>query len=180
MIKANPFIQHIPVLLMGSEAYEGTIATALENGVADDYLNKPFQSLLVLTKLRAVLQRTEARFQEGPHVVRVHDLIIHPGKRQVLVGRKAIDLPPLPFQLLYTLASDPGRTFSRDSLAYSLGYQRTPSSHNRIRLQMSVLRAQLGNAGGYIETVKNVGYYMVKDPNAGRPKPVLVTASPGG
>ncbi len=119
--------------------------TGLELG-ADDYVTKPFGILELLARTKALLRRVE---QSQPHALVVQEeivckeLVINAKKRKASIQGQRLELTPKEFDLLLLLASNPGKTFSRNDLleqvwgvAFS-GYEHTITSHiNRLRIKI--------------------------------------------
>ena len=141
---------------------------ALEIG-ADDYIQKPFSLRELQARIKAVLRRTGKASTAAGLLDRAEDttvlhrggLVIHPEKHAVSVDGMPLELTRTEFALLWKLAANPGRVFSRGHLleealgdAYA-GFERTIDSHIRN------LRRKLGDdpaAPAYIGTVYGVGY----------------------
>lgn len=148
-----------PIIMLTAREEETDELIGLELG-ADDYLTKPFSPRVVVARVRALLRRTKAGPAE-PSVLRVADLEIQPDAHRVTRQGEPVDLTPTEFQLLVTLASQPGRVFTRLQLleqiqghAYA-GYERTIDAH------IKNLRSKLEpdpKHPRYIETVFGVGY----------------------
>lgn len=148
-----------PVIMLTARVEEMDELIGLELG-ADDYITKPFSPRVVVARVRALLRRAEGGPVES-HVLRVMDLEIDQDAHSVKRGGQLIELTPTEFNLLVTLASQPGRAFSRLQLleasqgaAYE-GYERTIDAH------IKNLRAKLEldpKNPDYIQTVFGIGY----------------------
>jgi DNA-binding response OmpR family regulator len=148
-----------PVIMLTARVEEMDELIGLELG-ADDYITKPFSPRVVVARVRALLRRAEGGPVES-RVLRVMDLEIDQDAHSVKRGGQLIELTPTEFNLLVTLASQPGRAFSRLQLleasqgaAYE-GYERTIDAH------IKNLRAKLEpdpKNPDYIETVFGIGY----------------------
>ncbi len=159
-LKRHPLTERVPIIVVGPANDQDCAAAALEQG-ADDYLTKPLQPTIALAKLRALLRRTEESVDRAPRVIRIHDLFIDGDRGRVVLGdRTTIDLTPIPFRLLFALASQPGRLFTQEELAGTLAYSPLQNNEHKLRFHISALRAGLGPAGRYIETVTQCGYRM--------------------
>ena len=130
-----------PVLMLTSKSEEIDKVLGLELG-ADDYLTKPFSIREFVARVKAIFRRVELFKQtekEGEDV-NFRDVVIEISTRKVLINNKRIDLTPKEFDLLYLLASHPGRVYSRENLLIIIwgyqhkGYEHTVNSHiNRLR-----------------------------------------------
>ena len=103
----------VPILIVTARGSESDKLLGLEIG-ADDYVTKPFSTAELVARVRALLRRSSGAVAE--HVLEFRDLRIDPGKRAVERAGTAVPLTTLEFDLLYFLASRPGRVFSREAL----------------------------------------------------------------
>jgi two-component system phosphate regulon response regulator PhoB len=85
-------------------------------------------------------------------------LVIHPGRHEVLLGGKPVDLTAAEFKLLHYLASRPGWVFTRSQIVNAIKGQDYPVTDRSVDVAVVNLRKKLGPAGEYIETVRGVGY----------------------
>ena len=107
-LRADPRTRALPVLILTARGEEADIVAGLETG-ADDYVTKPFSPKVLAARVRSVLRRrAEVPGGEGD-VLRVRDLVIHPGRHAVLAGDRPIDLTATEFRLLHFLARRPPR-----------------------------------------------------------------------
>jgi DNA-binding response OmpR family regulator len=106
----------VPVIVLTARDEETDKILGLELG-ADDYITKPFSPKELVARVRAVLRRTEAS-QESARgdVLQAGDLRIDLARHQVLAGGREVDLTATEFQLLATMARQPGRVFTRAQL----------------------------------------------------------------
>ena len=88
----------------------------------------------------------------------IHDLEIHPGRRQVLFRKKPVELTNMEFQVLHFLARKPGWVFSRYQIVEGVRGDDYPVTDRAIDVMIVGLRKKLGEAGAYVETVRGVGY----------------------
>jgi two-component system OmpR family response regulator len=151
----------VPIIMLTARDETTDKIVGLELG-ADDYVTKPFDPKEVVSRIRAVLRRTEAR-AAPKDVLKVADLSLDTGKRMVYRGEQAIELTSLEFELLRALAESPGRVLSRMQLldrtqgdAY-LGYERTVDSH--IKNLRKKIEPDPENPR-YIITVYGAGYKL--------------------
>jgi DNA-binding response OmpR family regulator len=148
-----------PILMLTARSDEIDRVLGLEVG-ADDYLTKPFSIRELLARVRAMFRRIEL-LREAPSDMEptVHEeLVVDPLSRTATVRDEPLELTPKEFDLLYLLATQAGRAFSRDYLMEKVwgydagGFDRTVDTH------VLRLRRKLGSLGERIETVWGVGY----------------------
>jgi two-component system, OmpR family, alkaline phosphatase synthesis response regulator PhoP len=156
-LKGDPKTSHIPIVMLTAKSEEADVVTGLELG-ADDYITKPFSPRVLLARLRSVLRRRGQQDREDPTAIRVHDLVIHPGRHEVRVGGEPIDLTFTEFRLLHFLAKKPGWAFSRAQIVDAVKGEDYPVTERSVDVQVVGLRKKLGSLGSYIETVRGVGY----------------------
>jgi DNA-binding response OmpR family regulator len=133
---------------------------------ADDYITKPFSPREVVARVKAVLRRVERSPETSKETIKIDDLEIDPDAYTVRQAGQELELTPTEFSLLMTMATQPGRAFSRlqlleaiQGIAYE-GYERSIDAH------IKNLRAKLGDDSKkprYVETVFGIGYRFKKD-----------------
>ncbi|MFH1985098.1 MAG: response regulator transcription factor [Pseudomonadota bacterium] len=157
-LKADDKYRHVPIIMLSAKGEEADIVTGLELG-ADDYMTKPFSPRILIARTKAVLRRKIAPAEDAQSVVQIHDLIIHPGRRQVTMAGEPIDLTYTEFQVLYYLAKRPGWVFTRTQIVDAVRGDDYPVTDRSVDVQIVGLRKKMGTRGGaYIETVRGVGY----------------------
>jgi two-component system alkaline phosphatase synthesis response regulator PhoP len=108
--------------------------------------------------VRAVLRRGVSEVPEDESVLKVHNLLIHPGRREVLVNDEQVKLTFTEFGILNYLARRPGWVFTRSQIVDAVRGDDYPVTDRSVDVQIVGLRKKLGPAGKYIETVRGVGY----------------------
>ncbi|MGD8368151.1 MAG: response regulator transcription factor [Desulfobacterales bacterium] len=156
-LKKNARTQQIPIVMLTAKGEEADIVAGLEIG-SDDYVTKPFSPRVLTARVRAVLRRRSAAATEESSVLEVHDLVIHPGRRSVSVQGDPVQLTFTEFQVLYFLARRPGWVFTRSQIVDAVRGDDYPVTDRSVDVQIVGLRKKLGSCGGYIETVRGVGY----------------------
>lgn len=151
-----------PILMLTSKSEEMDKVLGLEFG-ADDYLTKPFSLREFIARVKAIFRRMDSLSKEKDDKKDIihNELFIDITNRKVLLDEKRIDLTQKEFELLYLMASHPGRTYTRENLLniiwgtqYS-GYEHTVNSHiNRLR---SKIEKDVSNPK-FILTSWGVGY----------------------
>ena len=134
-----------PVMMLTCRGEESDKVLALELG-ADDYLTKPFGILELLARTRALLRRSDMNYinnQQPANEIIYKDLQIDKNKRKASLKNKRLDLTAKEFDLLLLLASNPGKTFTREELLSNIwgltfaGYEHTITAHiNRLRIKI--------------------------------------------
>jgi two-component system phosphate regulon response regulator PhoB len=144
--------------MLTAKTEEADVVSGLELG-ADDYITKPFSPRVLLARLRAVLRRQDKpAVDDDPTTIRVHELVIHPGRHEVLLRGQPVDLTFTEFRLLQFLARKPGWAYSRSQIVDAVKGEDYPVTERSVDVQVAGLRKKLGELGGYIETVRGVGY----------------------
>jgi len=156
-LKSDSKTAHIPVVMLTAKGEESDIVAGLELG-ADDYITKPFSPKVLIARVRAVLRRRATGARAESETIRVRDLVIHPGRHEVLVGGKPIDLTATEFRVLHFLARSPGWVFTRYQIVDAVHGEDYPVTDRSVDVQVFGLRKKLGPAGKHIETVRGVGY----------------------
>lgn len=157
MLKGNSETQGIPVIIVTAKGEESDIVVGLELG-ADDYVVKPFSPKELTARVRAVLRRLQAAPVDDSTELRIRDLVIRPGRHEVIIHGTPLNLTVTEFRLLHFLARRPGWVFTRYQIVDALHGSDYPVTDRSIDVQIAGLRKKLGNAGTYIETVRGVGY----------------------
>lgn len=144
-----------PVVMLTAKAAERDEILGLEAG-ADDYLPKPISPRLFVSRVKAMLRRTERADATTAAVLRAHDLLIDRERYVVDREEETFRLPRKEFELLYFLASHPGRVFSREELLDSVWGTDVYVVDRTVDVHVRKIREKIGSE--YIETVKGVGY----------------------
>lgn len=158
-LKKDSEYQLIPIIMLTAKGEESDIVTGLELG-ADDYIPKPFSPKVLIARVKAVLRRKDITREQptDSEVVKIHEIVIHPGRHEVKVDGKMVDLTYTEFSLLYFLAKRPAWVFTRYQIVDALRGEDYPVTERAVDVQIVGLRKKLGKAGKYIETVRGVGY----------------------
>jgi DNA-binding response OmpR family regulator len=150
-----------PVLMLTARTEEADKVAGFAVG-ADDYLTKPFSLRELAARVSAILRRMErmrGQLQEGP--IERHGLSIDPQRRLVTVDGAEIALTPLEFEILLTLAREPGVVMARDTLMDRVWGYRDYAGGRVVDSHVARIRRKLGEDGNdprFIRTVHGVGY----------------------
>jgi two-component system phosphate regulon response regulator PhoB len=156
-LKANEKTNSISIVMLTAKGEEADIVAGLELG-ADDYITKPFSTRVLLARIRTVLRRKSAAATTDEGVLKIHNLVIHPGKHQVLVDGNEVELTRTEFSLIHFLAKRKGWVFTRNQIIDVVQGEDYPVTDRSVDVQIVGLRKKLGAAGEYIETIRGVGY----------------------
>jgi two-component system alkaline phosphatase synthesis response regulator PhoP len=149
-----------PIIMLTARDEDIDKILGLELG-ADDYLTKPFNPRELIARVKAILRRSDNRKQSDSAPIHRGDLTIIPASREARIASRTLDLRTQEFDLLLTLAEQPGRVFSREQLlqlAWGFdfyGQTRTVDVH------IAHLRKKLEGGSVKIETVTGVGYKLI-------------------
>jgi two-component system alkaline phosphatase synthesis response regulator PhoP len=157
-LKYESATREIPVIMVTAKSEESDVVLGLEVG-ADDYLTKPFGPRELVARVRAVLRRGKIQLddEEQPRVI-FDRLSIDPSRHEVVCDGKPLDLTATEFRLLYFLASNPGRVFSRQRLVKEAIGEDVYILDRNIDVHVRAIRKKLGEGKDYILTVRGVGY----------------------
>jgi two-component system phosphate regulon response regulator PhoB len=156
-LKNDPDTRHMPIIMLTAKGEEADVVTGLELG-ADDYITKPFSPRVLLARIKAVLRRGKEPSDNDDELLRIHELEIHPGRREVTADGKMIDLTFTEFQVLFHLAKRPGWVLTRSQIVDAVRGNDYPVTDRSVDVQIVGLRKKLGDYGSYIQTVRGVGY----------------------
>jgi two-component system alkaline phosphatase synthesis response regulator PhoP len=157
LLKSDPKTQHIPIIMLTAKSEEADVVTGLELG-ADDYLTKPFSPRVLLARIKAILRRKGKDADDDTGSIRVRELIIHPGRHEVLLEGAPVELTYTEFRLLHFLSRKPGWAFTRAQIVDAVKGEDYPVTERSVDVQVVGLRKKLKKYGAYIETVRGVGY----------------------
>ena len=149
----------VPIVMLTGRSEESDKLVGLEIG-ADDYVTKPFSPKELVARVRAVLRRSE-RPQQSADLVRAGDVVLDLPRMRVTVAGRIVELTPTEFELLATLAREPGRVFTRAQLLDSVHGVAFESYERAIDAHVKNIRRKLEPEPAtprYVLTVYGVGY----------------------
>ncbi|HAK96147.1 MAG TPA: DNA-binding response regulator [Planctomycetes bacterium] len=155
--RADERLAAVPIIIVSAKGEEADVVAGLELG-ADDYVTKPFSVRTLLARIRAVLRRRGREPIDAAESLKIHGLVIHPGRHEVIANGKAVDLTASEFRILHYLARRPGWVFTRGQIIDAVHGEEYPVTDRSVDVQVAALRKKLGKAGERIETVRGVGY----------------------
>ena len=156
-LRSSSMTADIPVIMATAKGTEYDKVIGLDLG-ADDYLAKPFGMMEMVSRVRAVLRRSAPRPSE--RLLRVGELEMNLGEHTVTAGGRRVQLTLKEFELLHKFMANPGRAFTREQLLTTVWGEEFVGETRTVDVHIGTLRTKLGDCGGYIETVRGVGYRM--------------------
>jgi two-component system phosphate regulon response regulator PhoB len=166
-LRENPNTAGVLIIMLTAKGEESDIVTGLNSG-ANDYVTKPFSRNVLLARVRAALRSTPVRSEQddapdgSEEVIKVHDILIHPGKHAVTVDGEPVELSATEFRILQYLARRPGWVFTREQILDAIHGDSYATTARAVDVQIVGLRKRLGPSGKFVETVRGVGY-RIKD-----------------
>ena len=152
-LRSAPRTARLPVIMLTAKGTEYDKVLGLDAG-ADDYVSKPFGMMELLSRIRALLRRTAAETDSYTCGM----LAVDAGRHTVTVEGQDVALTQKEFEVLCLLLKNRGQVLSRDRLIGEVwGYSFAGESRT-VDVHIRTLRQKLGEAGGYIETVRGYGY----------------------
>lgn len=157
-------VSNVPVIMLTAKGEEEDRVKGLELG-ADDYITKPFSPRELVSRVRAVLRRTEASSGSTHGLIEVDDrLKLDFDRHEIWVEGKLVNLRPTEYRLLYHLVQNAGWVISHDQLLANVwGYEYRDEPHY-VRLYINYLRKKIEKDPAnpqYILTERGVGYRFV-------------------
>jgi two-component system phosphate regulon response regulator PhoB len=161
MLRADHRTAGVPIVMLTAKGEETDVVTGLEVG-ADDYITKPFSPKVAVARIRNILRRKSRTEVDDESPIKIFDLLIHPGRHEVLMKGKRLDLTFTEFRLLQFLARRPGWVYTRAQIVDAVRGEDYPVTERSVDVQVVGLRRKLGLCGKYIETVRGVGYRFME------------------
>ena len=150
---------NVPIIMLTAKSETFDKVLGLELG-ADDYLTKPFEAKELVARVKAVLRRTETKEGEQKKVITFENLSINIDNYELEINGKLVDVPPKELELLYFLASNPNRVYTREQLLEEVwGFDYFGDSRT-VDVHIKRLREKLESVEGnwHLKTVWGVGY----------------------
>ena len=144
-----------PIAFLTARDEDYSQITALDVG-GDDYITKPIKPRVLVSRISALLRRAGRQADDDQHIITLHDLVIDKQKVLVFRGQTAIELPRKEFEILWLLASKPGRVFTREEIFDKIWGSDVIVGNRTIDVHIRKLRERLGEE--YIKTMKGIGY----------------------
>ena len=156
-LRANAVTARVPVIMATAKGTEYDKVKGLDLG-ADDYIAKPFGMMEMISRIKAVLRRSEPK--EAEHTLLFGGVVIDLLQHTVTIDGKLVEMPLKEFELLKLFMENPGMAFSRDKLLSRIWDTDYMGESRTVDVHISSLRTRLGKWGSAIKTVRSVGYRL--------------------
>jgi len=148
-LKRDDRTEMIPVVILTAKGEETDVVTGLELG-AEDYITKPFSPRVLIARMRAVWRRRFFQENEAESgKIKMYGLVIDPGRHEVSIKGRKLNLTVSEYRLLYFLASRPGWVFTRCQIVDAIRGDDYPVTERSVDVQIVGLRKKLGSCGIY-------------------------------
>ncbi len=155
-LRKNADTKKLPVIMVTAKTTELDLVKGIEDG-ADDYIKKPFSVMELISRVKALLRRTEP---EEIKTISLDELVLNNEKREVTVEGNVVELTFKEYELLQYLLINKGLVLGRDNIMdhiWGLAYE---GESRTLDMHIKTLRQKLGGYGSRIRTVRNVGYVI--------------------
>ena len=153
-LRSNPKTRHIPVMMITAKTTEMDMVKGLDDG-ADDYIRKPFSVMELLSRVRALLRRTQ---EKEPEQLLVGKILLDNERHTVVAGERSVELTLKEYELLRYLMRKEDIVLSRESIMLSVWGVDFEGESRTVDMHIKTLRQKLGEQGKQIRTVRGVGY----------------------
>lgn len=160
ILREMPEAKNAFIVFLTARVEEYSEIAAFDVG-ADDYITKPIKPRALLVRIKALFRRQGKLPVNGETKISIKDLIIDRTSYTVQKGTETLSLPKKEFELLYFLAQNPNKVFSRDELLQNIWGSEVYVLARTIDVHIRKIREKIGD--NYIKTVKGVGYKMPLD-----------------
>ena len=158
-LKGSAKTREIPVIMVTAKGAEYDKVMGLDAG-ADDYVTKPFGMMELVSRVKAVLRRSNREHPHKDNTIVVGEIEIDTKKHEVTVAGEVINLTLKEYELLKRLMKNTNIVLTRDQLLEDIWGYDFDGETRTVDVHVRTLRQKLGSAGEHIETVRGVGYRM--------------------
>lgn len=158
-LRSQESTKDVPVIMLTAKSSELDKVKGLDLG-ADDYIAKPFGILEFISRVRALLRRSGSirSEAEAAKVYTLGAIQMDDSRREVSVDGNAVELTYKEYELLKLLIGHPGLVYSRQQILEKIWGIDFDMDTRTVDMHIKTLRQKLGDQGGLIQTVRNVGY----------------------
>lgn len=147
--------QHTPIAFLTARDEDFSQIAALDSG-GDDYITKPIKPRVLISRIQALLRRSGRPSDDETNEIRLHNLVIDKQRVVIFKDGQPIELPRKEFEIIWLLASRPGRVFTREEIFDKIWGSDIIVGNRTIDVHIRKLRERLGEE--YVKTVKGIGY----------------------
>lgn len=158
-LKSSTKTRDIPVIMVTAKGAEYDKVKGLDSG-ADDYVAKPFGMMELVSRIKAVLRRSNRISGDQQDVISVGNIEINTKKHEVTAAGEIVTLTLKEYELLKRLMKNPNIVMTRDCLLEDIWGYDFDGETRTVDVHVRTLRQKLGECGDEIETVRGVGYRM--------------------
>ena len=149
----------VPVIMATAKGTEFDKVQSLDLG-ADDYITKPFGMMEMVSRVKAVLRRSQPK--QSAALLKLKSLLLDENQHTVTIDGQRVVLTYKEYELLRLFLSHPGMAFSREQLLQTVWNTDYAVETRTVDMHIRTLRQKLGQYGRYIETIRGVGYRVEK------------------
>ena len=153
--------KRLPVIMLTAKGTEYDKVVGLDSG-ADDYIPKPFGMMELVSRVRALLRRTEP--EQRADTCDAGPIHVDLNRHMVTVDGNAVTLTFKEFELLCYLMENKGMVLTRDQLLNQIWGYDFDGENRTVDVHIRTLRQKLGDCGTYIETIRGIGYKIGGNP----------------
>ena len=155
-LRKNSTTKRLPVIMVTAKTAEMDMIKGLDDG-ADDYIKKPFSIMELITRVKALLRRTE---KEDVKHLQLDNIVLDHERHMVYVDNNPVELTFKEYELLRLLLTNQNVVLSREVIMRHVWGTEFEGEARTVDMHIKTLRQKLGDAGGKIRTVRNVGYVI--------------------
>ena len=156
-LRADERYRDIPVIMATARSTAFDKVQSLDLG-ADDYITKPFGMMEMVSRVKAVLRRSQPK--QTAALLKLDGLTLDENQHTVTIDGQRITLTYKEYELLRLFLSHPGMAFSREQLLQTVWNTDYAVETRTVDMHIRTLRQKLGDYGRYIETIRGVGYRL--------------------
>ena len=154
-LRATTPYKDIPVIMVTAKTTEIDAVKGLDMG-ADDYITKPFGVMELVSRVKAVLRRTQKAEKEQIFVYK--NIVIDEAQHKVFVDDEEVELTYKEYEVLKLLIINKGIVLTRDKIMEAIWGYDFEQGNRTVDVHIQSLRKKIKSAGNHIKTIRNVGY----------------------
>ncbi len=156
-LKSRPDTENIPVIMMTAKSSEYDKVLGQDSG-ADDYITKPFGVMELISRVKAVIRRSDRSKGSAGEVLKIGELVLDEQKHEVYARGQEVSLTFKEFELLSYLMKNRGLVLSRDKILNTIWNYEYEGESRTVDVHIGSLRQKLGTCGDFIKTIRGIGY----------------------